>query len=213
MDDPYVDDLLERMEALGALRARKMFGGAGIYCDDVFFALVAGGVLYFKVGEESQAEYERAGMARFRPFEGRGGASLGYYEVPLEVQERSARLIAWARKALSAARERDEAKRKPKGGSRSERHRSADAGATPVRKLENLGVAASRWLESVGIQTRADLERAGSVRAFEKVRAAGFAPSLRFLWALEGALLDRRWNRLPKTVREDLRRRADLSAR
>jgi len=108
--DPYVDELLERMEPLGALRARRMFGGWGIYCGGVFFALVADGVLYFKVDEHNLAHYERAGMARFTPFEGRGGSSLGYYEVPLEVLERPAPLVEWARKALDAARRRDTAK-------------------------------------------------------------------------------------------------------
>jgi len=108
--DPFVDDLLERVERLGALRARKMFGGTGIYCDGVFFALVADGVLYFKVDEGNLADFERAGMARFRPFPERSDASMGYYEVPLDVLEQPARLLAWARKALAAAHRRDDSR-------------------------------------------------------------------------------------------------------
>jgi DNA transformation protein and related proteins len=207
--DPFVDDLLERMEPLGALRARKMFGGSGLYCDGVFFALVADGVLYFKVDEGNLADFERAGMARFQPFPERSGASMGYYEVPLEVQERPERLVEWARKALEAAQRRDVSKRK----SARKRKATSDPDAVPVRKLANLGPKTARWLEEVGIQTRADLERAGSVRVFKKLRAGGFEPSLNVLWALEAALLGVRGDRLPAEVRERLRRQVGRSAR
>jgi DNA transformation protein len=212
--DPFVDDLLERMEQLGALTARKMFGGSGIYCDGVFFALVADGVLYFKVDEGNLADFERAGMARFRPFPDRGDASMGYYEVPLEVQERPAKLVEWAHKALAAAQRRDATKRRPaRKRSSGSKVAASDPEAVPVRKLADLGVKTARWLEEVGIQTRADLERAGSARVFKKLRAAGFEPSLEVLWALEGALLGVSGDRLPAEVRERLRRQVGRSAR
>jgi len=52
MDDPFVEEILERMAPLGALRARRMFGGVGLYCDDVFFGLVAtAGSTYVQVEE------------------------------------------------------------------------------------------------------------------------------------------------------------------
>jgi DNA transformation protein len=207
--DPFVEDLLERMERLGALRARSMFGGSGLYCDGVFFALVADGVLYFKVDADNLADFERAGMARFRPFPERGSASMGYYEVPLEVQERPERLVEWARKALAAAQRRDVSKRKPARKPRAVR----DPDAVPVRKLSSIGLQTARWLEEIGIQTRADLERAGSVRVFKKLRAAGFEPSLEVVWALEGALLGVRGDRLPAEVRERLRRQVGRGAR
>jgi DNA transformation protein len=211
--DPFVDDLLERMEPLGALRARRMFGGWGFYCGGVFFGLVADGVLYFKVDEHNRAEYERAGMERFRPFEDRGGASMGYYEVPLEVQERGARLLEWARKSLDAAGRRDASKRKPARKAARKGRAAPDADSIPVRKLLNVEPRIARWLEEVGIQTRADLERSGSVKVFKKLRAAGFEPAFELLWALEGALLDVRGDRLAPEVRERLRRQAGRSAR
>jgi DNA transformation protein len=42
------NELLHDLASLGALRARRMFGGIRIYCDDVFFALIWEGILYFK---------------------------------------------------------------------------------------------------------------------------------------------------------------------
>jgi DNA transformation protein len=213
--DPFVDDLLDRLEPLGKLRARKMFGGTGLYCDGIFFGLVAGDVLYFKVDAENLAPYEEAGMARFRPFEDRGGSSLGYYEVPLEVQERPARLVEWARAALAAARRRDATKTKTKTKTKKKTSKSkraaelprpstAAAGATPVSELENIDAGIARWLADVGIRTRADLERAGSLKAYQKVRAARCAPPLEVLWALEGALLGVSSDQVTPQMRERL---------
>ena len=205
MDDPFVEELMERLDPLGALRARRMFGGVGLYCDEVFFGLVADGVLYFRVDEQSVGAFQAAGMEPFRPFQDKPPMKA-YWEVPLEVQERPERLVAWAREALEAARRRDAAKRRKA----SRKRKQADPGKTPVRKLLNLGPKSAEWLEQVGIRTRADLERVGSVAAYRKVRDAGLDSSLNLLWALEGALLEVRWDRLPPPVKEDLRLRAGL---
>ena len=206
MDDPFVEELLERLEPLGALRARRKFGGLGLYCDEVFLGLVADGVLYFRVDEESVGAFEVAGMEPFRPFEDKPPMKA-YWEVPLEVLERPQRLVEWARGALAAGQRRDAAKR----SKASRKRKQADPGATPVRRLLNLGPKSASWLEQVGIRTRADLERIGSVAAYLEVRDAGLESSLNLLWALEGALLDVRWDRLPPPVKEDLRLRAGLA--
>ncbi|MFT7671250.1 MAG: DNA transformation protein, partial [Planctomycetota bacterium] len=39
MDD-YLDYVIEQLAGLGAITSRKMFGGAGLYCDDLFFGLI-----------------------------------------------------------------------------------------------------------------------------------------------------------------------------
>ena len=138
---------------------------------------------------------------------GPGGEPEGRLDMlPLEVQERPPRLVEWGRKALAAAQRRDAAKRKR---SRKKSTRK-DPGAVSVSKLLNLGPKSTAWLEQVGIRTRADLERVGSVKAWLKVREAGLETSLNLLWALEGALLDLRWDRLPPAVKDNLRQRAGL---
>ncbi len=69
-----------------------------------------------------------------------------------------------------------------------------------------IGPTSAGWLRDVGIQTYDDLERLGSVRAFLLVDASREDVSLNLLYALEGALRDVRWDRLPPDVRADLRR-------
>lgn len=73
-----------------------------------------------------------------------------------------------------------------------------------AEKLRNLGPKSAAWLRQVGLRTRADLEAAGTVDAFMRVKRAGFKPSMNLLYALEGALLDCHWQEVPQARREQL---------
>ncbi len=44
-----------------------MFGGTGLYCDDVFIGIIARDRLYLKVDESNRPDYERHGMKAFKP--------------------------------------------------------------------------------------------------------------------------------------------------
>jgi DNA transformation protein len=79
-----------------------MFGGAGLYFEGLFFALVADDVLYFKVDDSNRADYESAGMGPFQPFPDKP-YTMQYYEVPIEALENRENLYDWARKALDVA--------------------------------------------------------------------------------------------------------------
>ena len=52
-------------------------------------------------------------------------------------------------------------------------------------KLRNLGPVSTQWLAEVGVFSRADLERVGSVAAYAMVRRRQQGASLNLLWALE----------------------------
>jgi len=99
----FRDYVLDLLEPLGAVRARAMFGAAGLYLDGTFFAIIAGDVLYLKADEASRGAFEAAGASPFAPFADKA-RTLSYYEVPGEVMEESERLCAWARRAWQAAR-------------------------------------------------------------------------------------------------------------
>lgn len=91
--------------AIGRVRARSMFGGAGIYVGDVCFALLSDDTLYFRVDDASRGDFEARGMRPFRPREGHA-ALTSYYQVPEEVLEEPEVLRPWADRALTAARTR-----------------------------------------------------------------------------------------------------------
>ncbi len=207
MDQSALEELLARLAPLGELGARRMFGGVGLYCDGVFFGLIDGGVPFFRVDEGSREAYRAAGSAPFQPFADKPSME-NYYEVPLGVLEREQALLEWARRALSAARARDASKTPGRRGKRAKtRSTRAVPADVPVAKLLNLGPKSAGWLRAVGIRTRADLERVGAVEAYRRVVEAGHETSLNLLYALEGALLDLRWDRLPDVVKRNLRER------
>jgi DNA transformation protein len=113
--DPAIRERYEALlhAAVPPIRMKAMFGGIGVYRDDLFFAILAttarGEVpkLYFKVGDLNRADYESAGMEPFVPFED-DPRPMGYWEVPPAVLAEPEELKVWAEKALAEA---DQAKR------------------------------------------------------------------------------------------------------
>lgn len=95
--------VLEQLEPLGGVTARAMFGGAGLYRDGCFFALLDDDVLYLKVDDTNRPDFDAVGTGPFRPF-GEGGEVMSYYEVPADVLEDRAALAMWAGKAVEVAR-------------------------------------------------------------------------------------------------------------
>lgn len=102
VSDEYLTYVIDQLECVGPVQARQMFGGAGLYCDGLFFAIVADDVLYFKVDDSNRSDYESAGMEAFRPFPDKSNV-MQYYEVPIEALENRDTLYNWARKALDVA--------------------------------------------------------------------------------------------------------------
>jgi DNA transformation protein len=125
--------VMECLQEVVPARAKRMFGGVGIYSDGHFFALIHDDRLYFKVDDSNRVDFERHGSQPFRPYGDE--RSLSYYEVPIEVLEDAESLAEWARKAIAIAAAVD-AKRpreraaKPRGG-HAPRPRSGRTGRRP----------------------------------------------------------------------------------
>lgn len=189
------EELADRLAALGNVSVRRMFGGQGLFLDGRMFGLIADGAPYLKVDDETRGDFVAAGAEPFtydRPKRELTGVRLGYYEIPTSVLERDEDLVEWARRAAAVAERA--ARKSPKR-----------AGARPrtLRGMRNLGPRSAEWLADVGITTPAQLEDAGSIGAFLRVRERQPRVSMNLLYALEGALLDVHWAKLPA----DLKRR------
>ena len=112
----FRDYVLEMLQPFGPVRAKAMFGGAGLYADDTMFALIANDVLYFRTDEGNVGEYEAAGCSPFQPFEHKP-FKMPYYEAPPDIMEDADELSDWARRAWEAARRNQKkkgGKKKPK---------------------------------------------------------------------------------------------------
>ena len=95
--------VLDQLAGLGAVSSRRMFGGAGLYRDDLFFGLIAQNVLYLRVDDSNRADYTARGLPPFLPDADRPQLSMSYYEVPADVLENAAELIGWARRSVAVA--------------------------------------------------------------------------------------------------------------
>ena len=90
-----------------------MFGGIGVFAGDVFFAIIANDVLYFKVDDTNRAQYESAGSAAFAPYPDKTKMTMPYYDVPVGVLEDAGTLVRWARQSMAVAEGKKAAKRRP----------------------------------------------------------------------------------------------------
>ncbi|MBP2230576.1 DNA transformation protein [Azospirillum agricola] len=106
----FVSNICETLARLGDVRARRMFGGYGISCDGLTFALVADETLYFKVDATNRAAHEALGLEPFRPFADKPTA-LSYHPPPDSALDDPDELLDWARPALEAALRAAAAKR------------------------------------------------------------------------------------------------------
>ena len=80
--------------------------GVGLYAGDLFFALLAGDVLYLKADDSTRGALEAAGARPFQPYPDRpgGGGTMQYYSVPAAILEDRDELTAWAIRSVAIAR-------------------------------------------------------------------------------------------------------------
>jgi DNA transformation protein len=103
LHSPTVEACLELLSPLGAVRARRMFGGHGLYVDELFVAIVAFEQLYLKADAETAPRFAAAGCRPF-VFEGQGRTvTMNYWSVPAEAMDSPAAMAPWGRLALQAA--------------------------------------------------------------------------------------------------------------
>ena len=107
----YVEELLS---PLGPLRIRRMFGAAGVYLNDVFFAVLDDEALYLKVDDDSRPTFKAVGSRPFVIMEKDGRAmETSYWLAPPEALESPEAAEPWARLGYEAAVRVKAAKVKP----------------------------------------------------------------------------------------------------
>ena len=97
----FIIDQLRRVAP--EIRARSMFGGAGVYSRELFFALMADDALYLKVDDSNRLDYESRGLGPFRPY-GPRGEVMQYYQVPEDLLDDIEALRPWVDRAIDVAR-------------------------------------------------------------------------------------------------------------
>lgn len=102
-DKAFTAHVIELMQPIGPVQAKRMFGGAGIFLQGVMFGLIADSVLYLKVDKDTVTEFKAKGLEAFS-YNRKGKAiKMSYYEAPEEVLEDAEEMKYWSTKAYQTA--------------------------------------------------------------------------------------------------------------
>jgi DNA transformation protein len=121
LDPDFIRDLFA---AFRPVTVRRMFSGAGLYCDGVMFGLTVRDTIYLKADEASIADFKRERSGPFTYTRGKKSGrltqhALPYWRLPDRLYDDPDELAVWAARALGIAQRqkfapRKQAKRKPK---------------------------------------------------------------------------------------------------
>lgn len=64
----FVDYVAEQLREVGAIRSQKMFGEYGLYCDDIFFAVICDDQLFVKITPAGEKAFPN--LPKAPPYEG-----------------------------------------------------------------------------------------------------------------------------------------------
>jgi len=110
-DARFAAGLIDQLAPLGALRARRFFGGQGIVHGDVQFAMILGGVLYLRVDAPLAALMQARGAQPFVYGTRKRDVTVSsYYAVPEDCLDEPEVLVDWARRSLAVAQQKRAAK-------------------------------------------------------------------------------------------------------
>ena len=103
MASEFVTFLSEVFAQFGVIRARRMFGGYGIYHHDLMFGLVADDLLYLKADSTTIPDFEKLGLQPFIFSHSGKVLQMSYYQAPEEIFDDFDAAAVWARKAYKVA--------------------------------------------------------------------------------------------------------------
>lgn len=95
---------LELLSGLGPLRLKRMFGGAGLYCGELFFALADDEAIYIKADDVNEAAFIAEVCPAFT-YPGKDGEALTlrYRRLPDPAMDDPDEAVRWARLGVEAA--------------------------------------------------------------------------------------------------------------
>lgn len=99
----FVEHLHEVFRLFGPIHAKSMFGGYGIYHQDVMFGLVADNTLYLKTDVESESYFSAVGSLPFEYTKNGVPMKMSYFSAPAEVFDAPETAKFWSCRAYEAA--------------------------------------------------------------------------------------------------------------
>lgn len=108
----YRKEVEAHLARICPLRSKAMFGGVGLYSEEILFGIIDDDKTYFKVDEQNIQDYKHEGMG---PWEVTAGQiNQGYYQVPQKVIDSDMVLADWVVAAVGVAQRKAANKKKKK---------------------------------------------------------------------------------------------------
>lgn len=99
----FVSHLLDLMAPIGTIKARSMFGGYGLFYQNMMFAIVTENTLYLKADDVNRPQFVELGLPAFTYARQGRTFVISYHRVPPTALEDSQELCRWAESARAAA--------------------------------------------------------------------------------------------------------------
>lgn len=102
-DKEFTNYILDLMQSIGAVYAKRMFGGYGIFLDDLMFALINNGLLYLKADIKNKDNFIKNDLTAFSYMKKGRKCKLSYFQAPEDALEASEMMHSWAQSSYDAA--------------------------------------------------------------------------------------------------------------
>lgn len=102
-DRDFVNYLLELLEPLADIAAKRMFGSYGLFRDGLMFAIVSDNTLYLKADSQTTPLFTERNLEPFTFHKKGETISTSYYRAPEEALDNSEEMREWATLAHQAA--------------------------------------------------------------------------------------------------------------
>lgn len=99
----FVSYLLEELQPLGLAASKQMFGGYGLFMNDLMFALVTDETLYLKSGPEIDSLFDELNLPSFSYLRQGKQISLSYRLAPDSILDDPQELCEWVRRSYQVA--------------------------------------------------------------------------------------------------------------
>lgn len=99
----FIHYLTEVFEEFGPVRARRMFGGYGLYHNDLMFGIIVDDVLYLKADDQSRNAFQDRKLEQFQYLKKGRPTKMSYYMAPDEIFDDPQEARNWATRAYAAA--------------------------------------------------------------------------------------------------------------
>ena len=175
----------------GSLQTRSMFGGTGIFQNNVMYALIYEQSIYLRSHPLIEPKLAQLSCEKFKHIKKSTVATVNYYDITEVVEGQPDLAVELVNLAIKGAKQDDAAKR-----CKSNRR---------LRDLPNMQLTTERMIKKAGIDNVDMLLEKGASFAFARIcDIYGRNVDMRLLWKLAGAVDGVHWELIQEPKKQQL---------